>query len=238
MREGFFTVKRSLIDSDEWLAEPFTRGQAWLDLFGLANHKDGFIRKRGIKVIVKRGQLGWSEYSLAERWKWSRGKVRRFLTELQTVQQIELQTDSVTTLITIINYDKHQSGDTAKRTTNGTTNGHQTDTNNKNNKYSSNEEYNNTLISEFEKFWSDYPRKQDKADARKAFPKARDKTDLATILAGVKILKLNCRNTDPRYIPHAATWLNHERWNDEIEPPPKQADDHYDMWTDCGAAGG
>ena len=71
-------------ESSMWLEEPFTRGQAWVDLLMLTNHADGHIRKRGIPIEVHRGELGWSEEALAERWKWSRGKVRRFLQELSS----------------------------------------------------------------------------------------------------------------------------------------------------------
>ena len=119
---GKFQIDRKLLTSDLWLSEPFTRGQAWVDLIGLANHRDGFYRSRGVKVEVKRGQCGWSEMSLAKRWRWSRGKVRRFLNELKSVQQIEQQTTNVTSLISIINYDEYQ----FNSTTDGTANGHQT----------------------------------------------------------------------------------------------------------------
>ena len=79
-----------------------------MDLVLLANHKEGIIRKRGIKVIVERGQLGHSERTLAKRWRWSRGKVRRFLDELETEQQIVPQKTNTTTLITIVNYEMYQ----------------------------------------------------------------------------------------------------------------------------------
>lgn len=81
-KNNYFYVNRSLLQSDRWLEEPFTRGQAWVDMFGLANHKDGYIRVSGYKVIVQRGQLGWSQRALCTRWKWSRGKLIRFLNEL------------------------------------------------------------------------------------------------------------------------------------------------------------
>ena len=83
--------------------EKFTRGQAWVDLFMLANHRDGHIRKRGIKVPVPRGTCGWSILALADRWQWSRGKVQRFLDELEREQQIVQQKSRLTTLIKIIN---------------------------------------------------------------------------------------------------------------------------------------
>jgi len=108
MEKGFVKLSRNLLNNRMWLAEPFTRGQAWVDMFSLANHRDGYIRKRGVKVVVKRGQLGWSERALAERWKWSRGKVRRFLNELKKDENIVPQKSNVTTLITITNYDEYQ----------------------------------------------------------------------------------------------------------------------------------
>lgn len=131
---NYFYVNRYLLSSRRWLSEKFTRGQAWVDMFGLANHKDSFVRVRGMKVIVLRGQLGWSQESLAARWKWSRGKVKRFLNELENDGDIVQQTDNKKTIVSINKYDYWQGNNTA----NSTTNGHQTDikqySNNKDNK--------------------------------------------------------------------------------------------------------
>jgi hypothetical protein len=65
--------------------------------------------------------------------------------------------------------------------------------------------------SEFEPIWEIYPRKVGKGAARRAFRAARKKTDLASIVSGIKRMPLP---SDPKYIPHLATWLNHERWSD------------------------
>ncbi len=81
MERGYIKLHRRLQENKLWLLDPFTRGQAWVDMLLLANYKEGWIRKRGILVTVNRGQLGWSEVALAKRWKWSRGKVRRFFRE-------------------------------------------------------------------------------------------------------------------------------------------------------------
>ena len=127
MDSGYIKLFRCIQWNELWEDKPFSRGQAWIDMVMLANHRDGHIRVRGNKLDVKRGQVGWSKESLASRWGWSRGKVIRFLDELETEQQIVQQKNNVTSLITITNYDKYQSSDT----TDGTTNGQQTDTNNK-----------------------------------------------------------------------------------------------------------
>lgn len=116
--QGWFSVSRRLLHHDLWLTEPFTRGQAWVDMIGLTNHKDGFLRVRGILRPVLRGQLGWSEARLAERWQWSRTKVRAFLGELETSEQIKQQKDNQISIITILKYELYQGKRPQKDTNN------------------------------------------------------------------------------------------------------------------------
>jgi uncharacterized phage protein (TIGR02220 family) len=125
MQRGWIKLWRRLKDSDFWLGEKFTRAQAWVDLLMLANYGDGCFRVRGQRVEVKRGQLAYSEVTLAERWKWSRNRVRRYLSELsgKTEQKIEQQKSNLTTLITIKNYDLYQGDGTPNGTPNGTPDG-------------------------------------------------------------------------------------------------------------------
>ncbi len=125
--KNFFLVNRALLHSDRWLREPFTRGQAWVDLFGLANYRPGHFRVRGIRVDVDRGQLAHSQATLAKRWKWSRGKVRRYLSELENGGDIVQQNTEVTTVITIVNYDTWQSASEAPTDEGDTADGQQTD---------------------------------------------------------------------------------------------------------------
>lgn len=106
--EGWIKLHRSLLESDVWVCEPFSRGQAWVDLLLLANHKDSFFYKRGNKIDVKRGQLGRSSVELSDRWSWSRSKVNKFLKDLEKEQQIKVIKTSVTQIVTIINYDEFQ----------------------------------------------------------------------------------------------------------------------------------
>ena len=116
---NYFTLSREFVLSDEWLSEPFTRAQAWVDLIGLARWKAGHARIKGVKIDLDRGQLCWSEVKLAERWQWSRGKVRRFLKELETEQRIVQQKSRVTSVISLVNYNRYQLSGTTDETTNG-----------------------------------------------------------------------------------------------------------------------
>ena len=102
-KKGWVRLHRQVEDNCLWFLEPFTKAQAWIDLFLNANHKDGIISIRGNIISIKRGQIGWSELTMCKRWKWSRGKVRRFIKLLKTIQQIEQHTTPVTTILTILN---------------------------------------------------------------------------------------------------------------------------------------
>ena len=67
---------------------------------------------------------------------------------------------------------------------------------------------------EFEEFWKLYPRHEGKALARKAHEKALKKISHADLMANLRRL-LPSMGVDPQYAPHAATWLNGERWDDQ-----------------------
>jgi hypothetical protein len=119
MNNGWFKIYRKLTDSDLWLSEKFTRGQAWVDLIGLANFKDSFFYKRGVKIDLNRGELAYSEVALSKRWQWSRTKVRSFLNDLEKEHQIEQQKNNVTTVIKVINYHLYQDEEQQKEQQNG-----------------------------------------------------------------------------------------------------------------------
>lgn len=129
---GWIKIHRNITENPMYFSEPFTRMQAWIDLLLVANYRDSVIYVRGNKVDVKRGQIAKSQDFFATRWKWSRGKVIRFLDELQKCGQIVQQKSNVITLISLVNYEYYQQDGTTdepqtdsrqynKRTTDGTT---------------------------------------------------------------------------------------------------------------------
>lgn len=130
MSSGWIKIHRKITDNPLYFAEPFTRIQAWIDLLLLANHKEGFFYVRGNRVTVERGQMGMSQKNLAQRWKWSRGKVDRYLKDLENTGNIIQQKNSITSIISICNYEKYQDDNTTDsstdNTTGNTTDGHQT----------------------------------------------------------------------------------------------------------------
>ena len=69
---------------------------------------------------------------------------------------------------------------------------------------------------EFDRFWVVYPRKVNKGLAMRAWEKAASKAAPALIIAAVEAWKLSKDFPEPAFIPHPSSWLNGERWSDEL----------------------
>lgn len=75
---------------------------------------------------------------------------------------------------------------------------------------------------EFEIWWKQWPRKIAKPKALESYRKARKKKIPAELLlstASQQLAAWRAMGRDKDKIPHGATWLNQERWNDEVEKP-------------------
>ena len=77
------------------------------------------------------------------------------------------------------------------------------------------------VLTDFDYFWDLWPkvRRCAKPRARKAWDKAMARTTALTIMTALRA-QLDARggpfDTEPRYMPHPASWLNADRWDDEI----------------------
>lgn len=82
----------------------------------------------------------------------------------------------------------------------------------------------------FADFWTAYPRKRGKGEARRAWLKLKPDSALTqAILEAVERDKQADQwKGDPKYIPYPATWLNQCRWEDEpesgMQPDPWEED--------------
>jgi hypothetical protein len=68
----------------------------------------------------------------------------------------------------------------------------------------------------FEDFWAAYPRRVGKGVARAAWAKAILKASPEAIIAAVTAQVYAGCFKDIMFTPHPSTWLNAERWDDEI----------------------
>lgn len=109
---GYIKLHRQIWDCPLWEEEHFSKGQAWVDLLLLANHKDHKTLFRGEMVIRKRGEVNRSISFLAKRWKWTRKTVKRFLTILERENMVKMSISKRDTIIQITNYEKFQNDPT------------------------------------------------------------------------------------------------------------------------------
>lgn len=74
----------------------------------------------------------------------------------------------------------------------------------------------------FEEFWKVWPVKENKKKAKQIWKrkKLNDKADL--LINDVINRNANCQKWADGYIPHATTYFNGERWNDELKQPNSQ----------------
>ena len=70
----------------------------------------------------------------------------------------------------------------------------------------------------FESFWEIYPKHQDKKKAKQKFLKlCKDEKKYQEIMQGLRNVLPVWAKKDNKYIPMPTTWLNGERWNDEVD---------------------
>lgn len=71
-------------------------------------------------------------------------------------------------------------------------------------------------IKDFETWWKVYPRKVGKFKASPAFAKACHITNFDELLEATKRFAKVCEGQEKQFIPHPATWLNQQRWKDDV----------------------
>ena len=92
------------------------------------------------------------------------------------------------------------------------------------------------IRNEFEKLWHEYPRKQGKENAFKAYAKARKDADYGsfneyTVLDGIKRYKayIEANKIEPQYIKQGSTWFNQHCWEDDYTIEPKDNEKNVDQ---------
>lgn len=132
--ESWVKIYRSLMDNPVWTEEPFTLGQAWVDLIMMVSFKETDNIHNGRLRRISRGSIFTSIEYLSKRWHRSRKWVRGRLNMLKTLKMVTTQVTTQGTLITIEKYASFQGEGPTQGTTEGTTVVPTQGTHNKNNK--------------------------------------------------------------------------------------------------------
>jgi hypothetical protein len=94
----------------------FSRFEAWTDILLTVNYAPAKTMIKGKLIEIKRGQSILSLDSWASNWNWDKSSVRRFLELLKKDGMIQLENETVTTRLTVCNYDSYQLEENAKKT--------------------------------------------------------------------------------------------------------------------------
>jgi len=73
------------------------------------------------------------------------------------------------------------------------------------------------LNSQFDQFWSVYPKKNDKATAKRSFEKALKRVSIDEIIAGAERYR-DDPNREQAFTKNPSTWLNADAWGNEPLP--------------------
>lgn len=215
-RRGYVGIDRRWISNPD-LSDTALRFMLWLD-----SHSDEYLAAMNIARSAE--QLGWG-----------RNRVKRAIEELEALslistEQIDRRGGGTVTRFTL-HLDEWSDG---PRWTSAMVHGDAPamvhgdapSTSTPNIEESSLETTPSTLdgLSEFETFfdavWNEYPRKVGKPAARKAMKAKYNPINRNFIAYGIRkwIFHWERSGTEMQFIPHPATFLNQERYNDE--PPP------------------
>ena len=106
---GWIKIHRTI--TNHWLyteKRTFSKFEAWHDILLMVNFTSAKAMIKGKLYDVKRGQSIMSLDSWGHRWNWDKSKVRRFMNALQKDNMIVLQSDNITTRLTVCKYETYQ----------------------------------------------------------------------------------------------------------------------------------
>jgi hypothetical protein len=223
---GYYIKARQIKDSSIAHAPPYVR-EIWDYLLREACHCD--TKYDGYEL--KRGQLFRSYKQIRKDLSWNVGYRTEYFSENQMKMgmrhlmkqlMITVTKQPRGNVITILNYSYFQDPgnyETTNETTNETTKRQPRDNQGVPSIYKKIKKIKNkTYCAEFELFWNAYPNKTGKKPAAEKWQRLNGtRPDIQIILSAVETQKKS-RKWKEGYVPNPVTWLNQERWNDEIEP--------------------
>lgn len=225
MNEGYIKAYRKTMKSRVFKNEGLFKVWMWC-LWKASYNEQWVILKTGkgsIEVHLLPGQFIFGRESAAKELGMKPSTVRNRIQKLKKMGNVDIKVASQYSIIIIINWDTYQvpnEKEDRRKDRQRTGKGHIQE---------GKEGKEDIYAQSFCAFWNLYPRKVEKKRAFKIWQKLNPDEKLAkAILSAVERQKNSeWKDREFKHIPHPSTWLNGERWNDEIQPKEEE-----DSWRD------
>lgn len=234
---GWIKLYRQIQSHWLWEEKPFDKKSAWIDILLSANHKDRKVNLGNELITVSKGEFITSQVKLADKWGWSRTKVRNFLELCESDGMLEKQViNNKRTHLKVCNYGDYQglgnresTGEKQEenRSETGGVQDKNTNKNVKNVKNDKNVKNNNSNGDKFsiekmdngrydypdgyEKVYSVYPDNKGtkKAGWRKWAARRRDNVSNGLLIQAAKNYAAECQreDRDKKYVKHISTFF-------------------------------
>ena len=229
---GYFKLYRELLNKPIWLNSSNEQRVILITLLAMANWKETEWDYYGEKIKLNPGQFIASAPAIKERCNSSEITIMKIRTALERFEKLDFLTVSLTgkstksgKLITIVNWRLYQSNEEEDNRQNNKEITDRQPTDNRHIKEEGKEykELKEDKEKGFERFWELYPSKRKKPVARIAWMNMRvhSEEQYALINSAVERYKKTnqWQEENGRYIPDPDTFLQDERWTDEIKLP-------------------
>ena len=222
--DGWLKLYRSILDSAVFQDAEILKVWIWL-LCNVAFEQHNTICY-GKVIHLKPGQIATGRKKIAQCTDLSENKVYRALTALKSLGNIEMKATNKYSIITVVNWDKYQGGN-SKPTANEQQNNSKTTANEQQNNSkptqhkngkNGKKEKNIYICSFFQSVWDEYPKKLGKSKITKAAMKRLEEAGEAAVMDAVRhyVEKIKRDGTEEKYIMHGNTFFN-GAWVDYVE---------------------
>jgi len=156
-------------------------------------------------IEVNRGEIVFSQRNFAKRNNMSRQQLRTFLNKLEKSKMIRLKSNPDVTHLILVGYSTYNDSKLTQSQPRP------------NPIIRKKESKNKESNKDFEKFWKAYPKKVGKKKVQDKFDANNYPIDL--IIKNLELQKKSDQWQNQQYIPNPETYLNQERWTDEVVLP-------------------
>jgi hypothetical protein len=203
MDNSFIKLYRKI--QDNWIWDNPLYLKCWIDMLMRASIKPSSMLLNNHIIEVNRGEIVFSQRNFAKRNNMSRQQLRTFLTKLEKSKMIRSKSNPDVTHLILVGYSTYNDSKLTQSQPRP------------NPIIRKKESKNKEINKDFEKFWKAYPKKVGKKKVQDKFDANNFPIDL--IIKNIELQKKSDQWQNQQYIPNPETYLNQERWTDEVVLP-------------------